>query len=370
MTSNVSPGGGGMFACPLCSRSIRADHAKEHYEQERMSLLHASDGVRRLTRRTTPSLEGADGVTTAAMEAIRQRRTHRLKYGTAAAPGTPGGPPRRGRPPKNSIARAPSQDAYAEALLEAAGIDVRPTCCICNEVLAGDEADVNAHIDRCLANPAPAAAAASSSSSSSSNSNSVAQERRHRGEETYTWAGVERVRTSTLLEGGYAASGFATTKHDKDVDEDLDVDEDEEQKFGQAQYTEDDLIRAEEELDGEEEVQRMMRAAAAVVAGGSGDAANDGGADQDDGSAGLYQLSPNGAVLVRSLKAKIQQLEAMTSKTVKCLICLEPYNTPVVSVQCWHTHCEKCWLETLGTKRLCPQCNIITSASDLRKVYL
>jgi hypothetical protein len=43
---------------------------------------------------------------------------------------------------------------------------------------------------------------------------------------------------------------------------------------------------------------------------------------------------------------------------------------PLASINCWHVHCEECWLKTLSVKKLCPQCNVITSPSDLRKIYL
>ncbi|XP_066548790.1 E3 ubiquitin-protein ligase RNF220a isoform X7 [Amia ocellicauda] len=48
----------------------------------------------------------------------------------------------------------------------------------------------------------------------------------------------------------------------------------------------------------------------------------------------------------------------------------DSYTMPLTSIQCWHVHCEECWLRTLGAKKLCPQCNTITSPGDLRRVYL
>ncbi|GFS57182.1 e3 ubiquitin-protein ligase Rnf220 [Nephila pilipes] len=59
-----------------------------------------------------------------------------------------------------------------------------------------------------------------------------------------------------------------------------------------------------------------------------------------------------------------------SSADIKCHICLGLYKTPVVSVCCWHVHCETCWLKALGTKRLCPQCDTITSPTDLRRIHL
>ncbi|XP_041126011.1 E3 ubiquitin-protein ligase RNF220-like isoform X5 [Polyodon spathula] len=48
----------------------------------------------------------------------------------------------------------------------------------------------------------------------------------------------------------------------------------------------------------------------------------------------------------------------------------DSFTMPLTSIQCWHVHCEECWLRTLGAKKLCPQCNTITSPGDLRRVYL
>ncbi|XP_071036912.1 uncharacterized protein [Parasteatoda tepidariorum] len=55
---------------------------------------------------------------------------------------------------------------------------------------------------------------------------------------------------------------------------------------------------------------------------------------------------------------------------IKCQVCLESYKKPVVSVCCWHVHCETCWLKSLGSKRVCPQCDTITSPADLRRIHL
>nr|XP_015204737.1 PREDICTED: E3 ubiquitin-protein ligase RNF220-like isoform X2 [Lepisosteus oculatus] len=68
---------------------------------------------------------------------------------------------------------------------------------------------------------------------------------------------------------------------------------------------------------------------------------------------------------ITALTARLQQRE-----TYRCHVCLDSYSVPVASIQCWHIHCEDCWLRSLGSKKLCPQCNTITSPSDLRRVYL
>jgi len=75
-------------------------------------------------------------------------------------------------------------------------------------------------------------------------------------------------------------------------------------------------------------------------------------------------------LVLESLKARVRELEEVARGTPRCLICLEPYRSPLTSIVCWHVHCEECWLQTLGTKKLCPQCMKITSPVDLRKIYL
>ncbi|KAM3924930.1 E3 ubiquitin-protein ligase Rnf220-like [Leptodactylus fuscus] len=73
---------------------------------------------------------------------------------------------------------------------------------------------------------------------------------------------------------------------------------------------------------------------------------------------------------LEALREKIQELTDKLKNTHTCHICLDAYTVPVASIQCWHIHCEGCWLRALGSKKLCPQCNTITSPSDLRRVYL
>ncbi|KAM7409843.1 hypothetical protein PAMA_001374 [Pampus argenteus] len=88
---------------------------------------------------------------------------------------------------------------------------------------------------------------------------------------------------------------------------------------------------------------------------------------------GRAQLSEDSMLTtLDALKARIRDLEKQLSKgdRFKCLICMDTYTTPLTSIQCWHVHCEECWLRTLGAKKLCPQCNTITSPGDLRRVYL
>uniref|UniRef100_A0A2H1WPM2 SFRICE_021926 n=1 Tax=Spodoptera frugiperda TaxID=7108 RepID=A0A2H1WPM2_SPOFR len=75
---------------------------------------------------------------------------------------------------------------------------------------------------------------------------------------------------------------------------------------------------------------------------------------------------------IQALKARIKDLErkANGGGEMKCLICLEQYTSPTVSIQCWHVYCEVCWLQSLRAKKICPQCNAITTAQHLRRIYM
>ena len=86
--------------------------------------------------------------------------------------------------------------------------------------------------------------------------------------------------------------------------------------------------------------------------------------------ASLSQNETAATQVIEALKEKIREYETIIKNKSKCLICMDEFRVPVVSICCWHVHCEECWLRTLGSKKLCPQCNMITSPTDLRKIYM
>lgn len=86
--------------------------------------------------------------------------------------------------------------------------------------------------------------------------------------------------------------------------------------------------------------------------------------------ASLSQNETAASQIIEALKEKIREYEAIIKNKSKCLICMDEFRVPVVSICCWHVHCEECWLRTLGARKLCPQCNMITSPTDLRKIYM
>lgn len=207
----------------------------------------------------------------------------------------------------------------------------------------------------------------------------------------YEWAGQTRIRASSLLQGGYAAAGVGTTLQTSttaagDEDEDLNVDVDDSHVFGEAQYGERDVIIPSAPTDQEQTDNAYLRKLVAgeaiaatpvrnedddaAVATTSASAATE--AASADVQHGVGEPSTADGFVIESLKARLREYETQQrlQNKCKCLICMDEFRVPVVSICCWHVHCEDCWLRTLGHKKLCPQCNMITSPSDLRRIYM
>ncbi|KAK3850335.1 hypothetical protein Pcinc_042954, partial [Petrolisthes cinctipes] len=95
---------------------------------------------------------------------------------------------------------------------------------------------------------------------------------------------------------------------------------------------------------------------------------------EEDGRDELFESAGSEAgdkAVIEALRVKVRELEtACNTPPPICRICLGEYVTPVVSVLCWHVHCEKCWLRCLAAKPLCPQCRVITGPSSLRRIHV
>ncbi|KAM9791418.1 E3 ubiquitin-protein ligase RNF220a isoform 4-T5 [Syngnathus typhle] len=232
-----------------------------------------------------------------------------------------------------------------------------------------------------------------------------------RGFEEYEWAGQKRIRATALLEGGFRATGFATCsikESGADSDADLDVDGDDTLEYGKAQYTEADIIPCSGAGEDQGEAREREALRGAVLNGGmpsnritpefSKWASDEMPSTSNGESCKMEPSTPSSstpsaacvprtcknseiekvtedestATTMEALKARIRELEKqiLRGDRYKCLICMDSYTMPLTSIQCWHVHCEECWLRTLGNKKLCPQCNTITSPGDLRRVYL
>lgn len=206
-----------------------------------------------------------------------------------------------------------------------------------------------------------------------------------------------------MLQGGYSAAGIGTSiSNCSDDDEDLNVDGDDTQIYGPPQYTERDVIvPISGECEKEEneniylrklvtghDVQTLLNSSDVnSEISGSLEENNDGIRSSTSHSDRLMEdnKSPSTATntfsmggsgtdsqgqVIECLKAKIREYENQISNKIKCLICMDEFKKPAVSICCWHVHCEECWLRTLGARKLCPQCNMITSPSDLRRIYM
>ncbi|KAI7857618.1 hypothetical protein BDC45DRAFT_500247 [Circinella umbellata] len=271
--------------------------------------------------------------------------------------------------------------ALSQALLED-GEDVQ-TCFICNEMLHGDSEAVNFHIDSCLANMNNTDTTTTASTPEITEP-TVDIDNDSGAWDEYEWAGQRRVRATAMMDGGYGGAGFATAskrEEDEDDDEDLDVEDDDAAQYGQSQYNERDIFAQDETED--------VSALREMVSGASGSGTRQSSTSADSPRSGFEEtvsdegwkrsvmteqyLIPEAGhsrLVIESLKQRIHQLEVASRSAPRCLICLEPYKTPVTSIVCWHVHCEQCWLQTLGSKKLCPQCQKITTPADLRRIYL
>ncbi|KAF8076674.1 hypothetical protein FPV67DRAFT_1574010 [Lyophyllum atratum] len=266
-------------------------------------------------------------------------------------------------------------------------------CPVCMITVRGDQDVLDAHVDACLADEG----------------RRLEEERQQtleqqRAVDDETWDEAYRAANGAAGHvGNVRGTGFHTrNQNDQDVDDELDIDGDE--GFGDAQFTEGDImpvtsssrveveqdVEVEIEGDGEDEAQREQKTLRDLVAEGKV-VRNTTGSGVDEVKAKMEEVMGLGdtdrmdlailaarkrddkSFLVTALENKVKQLEAMrisSSTSLLCRICLDPYDEPTVSTGCWHTCCRECWLRCLGSTKLCPICKRITGASDLRRVYL
>uniref|UniRef100_A0A2I3SGH9 E3 ubiquitin-protein ligase RNF220 n=1 Tax=Pan troglodytes TaxID=9598 RepID=A0A2I3SGH9_PANTR len=177
-------------------------------------------------------------------------------------------------------------------------------------------------------------------------------------------------------------------KENPDSDADLDVDGDDTLEYGKPQYTEADVIPCTGEEPGEAKEREALRGAVLKQSGRSvscpsvpaempstsnGESSKQEAMQKTCKNSDIEKITEDSAVTTfEALKARVRELERQLSRgdRYKCLICMDSYSMPLTSIQCWHVHCEECWLRTLGAKKLCPQCNTITAPGDLRRIYL
>ncbi|KAL0858571.1 hypothetical protein ABMA27_012421 [Loxostege sticticalis] len=183
----------------------------------------------------------------------------------------------------------------------------------------------------------------------------------------YQWCGSWRVRAAALQQGEARA---ATTVRRASHDQALVVDGDEDTElYGPPQYSP-SRIAPDADIPVPEEPPETPEDQAP--------SSQPDPSDQDMESEHRDMPKANGLVVasaetrIQALKAKIKELEMKQNgaSESKCLICLGAYVSPAVSIQCWHVYCEVCWLQSLKAKKICPQCNAITTSQHLRRIYM
>ncbi|XP_053680140.1 E3 ubiquitin-protein ligase Rnf220 [Anopheles nili] len=204
--------------------------------------------------------------------------------------------------------------------------------------------------------------------------------------DVYEWAGQKRVRATSMLgAGGHGALGVRVTNAD-DTDDELNVDGDESQVYGPPQYSERDVIVTGQGTSSNRLLRDLLIANDPQVVkppidDNSGQGTSKAVVTAAPAPACMSQVpeplqdstAPGQGTeshILESLKAKIREYEGYIRNRPKCLICMDDFRKPIVSICCWHVYCEECWLHTLGAKKLCPQCSMITSPTDLRRIYL
>ncbi|KAF3819912.1 hypothetical protein GH733_015421 [Mirounga leonina] len=301
--------------------------------------------------------------------------------------------------------------------------DEGQVCPLCNRPLAGSEQEMSRHVEHCLSKR-------EGSCMAEDDAVDIEHENSNRFEE-YEWCGQKRIRATTLLEGGFRGSGFVmcSGKENPDSDADLDVDGDDTLEYGKpqypwgaegqgsvvldhhARYTEADVIPCTGEEPGEAKEREALRGAvlkqvwaqawgslysfpfpsggppstritpefskwasdAEMPSTSNGESSKQEAMQKTCKNSDIEKITEDSAVTTfEALKARVRELERQLSRgdRYKCLICMDSYSMPLTSIQCWHVHCEECWLRTLGAKKLCPQCNTITAPGDLRRIYL
>ncbi|XP_049845911.1 E3 ubiquitin-protein ligase Rnf220-like isoform X2 [Schistocerca gregaria] len=351
--------------CPVCGVTLRAGELEAHYAHE-LQRLYKLGGARARRPPPPPPPGPAAAAAAAAAASASADGTHEGRWETY----------QRIKANRQSRLRLKNRKRKAD----------EATCPVCSERLSGSADELNAHVDACLRKHGDGDG---DSDEPVDVEGGVFTE--------YEWAGQRRVRASALLVGGYAAAGLATaaTTADDADHGDLVVDGDDSATLGPAQYSEADVLlpaaAARERralrhalLSGDSSSPAAEATDIKEEPDGDGDADGEGEGDGDAEAEGEGEAAgaaagahpgdpaPDRDQLVEALKARIRQLEADASSAdkFKCLICMERYKKPVISICCWHVHCEECWLRTLGAKKLCPQCNMITSPSDLRRIYM
>ncbi|KAH8312609.1 hypothetical protein KR044_011669 [Drosophila immigrans] len=350
--------------CPSCDTKIRRSQVADHCQVE-VDRLHsmqlrstdtAAPQAATATTEAQPTVaEGGQRKPWTVFQRVQRNRQTRQRQRTRKRPTPPPAPAAASAPP----VAAPQETSSSSN-----------SCCpVCNKSFP--QSQIQEHANQCLRN-----------GHASSEDDDDSEEY-----EEYEWAGQKRIRVSTLVQGGYSALSLGQTikynggQQANDDDDDVNVDEDDTHIYGPTQYGEADVIPlANEDADEGDATSYVRRLISAneTPKSSSVQPANSETTDAMDESASTShgatsrgsKSAANQTQIIESLKARLRLFEQQAQSKFKCLICIDDYKNPAISVSCWHVHCEQCWLQTLGARKLCPQCNSITTPKDLRRIYL
>ncbi|EDV93028.1 E3 ubiquitin-protein ligase RNF220 [Drosophila grimshawi] len=380
--------------CPTCDAKIKRSQVADHCQME-MERLHSMQ--LRSSAATSPTTATASASSPAAAEGTQRRpwsifqrvqrnRQSRQRQRTRKRP-TP--PPPAAPPPAPPVTMPPP--APPPATTATAATEANCSCPVCNKNFT--QAEIHEHVNQCLR-----------TSRNGGNERQSSEDDEDSDEyEEYEWAGQKRIRVSTLVQGGYGALNLGQTikynggQQATEDEDDVNVDEDDTHIYGPTQYGEADVIPlasddAEEGAIAEADVTSYVRrliSSNETTPKPSGSSGSSSTANHSSEQTTTEQLDETDAVslepstskqasklaqtqqqIIESLKARLRLYEKQAQSKLKCLICIDDYKNPAISVSCWHVHCEQCWLQTLGARKLCPQCNSITTPKDLRRIYL
>ncbi|KAG2349169.1 hypothetical protein BDR05DRAFT_956553 [Suillus weaverae] len=257
------------------------------------------------------------------------------------------------------------------------------SCPVCAQVIRGDRDVVEAHVDACLAHE----------------SARLERERLQDEEEDLDIrGGGGSVRTRVITSASLRGTGIhIRTSNSLDVEDEVDIDGEDEAVFGEAQFGEADVLALpssdwglhpenqdiDVDIDGHLGTAQERQTLRHLIVEGKvlTQRANSIESkviqpiemDQLDLDIVTARLRNDPSALILALEYKLKTLESnagSTSSPNLCRICLSQYTEPTVSTGCWHTCCRECWLRCLGATKLCPMCQRITSAAELRRVYI
>jgi hypothetical protein len=257
------------------------------------------------------------------------------------------------------------------------------SCPVCAQVIRGDRDVVEAHVDACLAHE----------------SARLERERlRDEDEDLHIGGGGGSIRTRVITSASLRGTGIhIRTSNSLDVEDEVDIDGEDEAVFGEAQFGEADVLALpssdrdlhhenediDVDIDGHVGTSQERQTLRHLVVEGKvlmkqadsieSKVIQSIEMDQLDLDIVTARSRNDPSALILALENKLKTLESnagSTSSPNLCRICLSHYTEPTVSTGCWHTCCRECWLRCLGATKLCPMCQRITSAAELRRVYM